>query len=150
MQIRLQDSEMFQGFERSVLVIATVIRMLIGLGLAIALVLKVYMMILTDLACAADGTSLGNAIRCTGILDMVSATIILIAGIGLAAAFFSPRRIDLPETLLMLLMGVVIAFLADLSIENATWQVALVLVALFSGLGGLLLLKRLPGKSGED
>lgn len=150
MQIRLQDSEIFQGFERSVLVIATVLRMIIGLGLAVALVLKVYMLVLTDLTCAEDGTSLGNTIRCTEILDMVSASIILIAALGLSAAFFSPRRINLPETLLMMLMGVVIAFVADLTIANATWQVAIVLVALFSGLGGLLLLKRLPGKSGED
>lgn len=141
MQLRAGDITLFDGFERSVLVIALVARMLVGLGLAIALFLQVYMMILTDHRCEPDGTSLGNLIRCADPMEMIAAAITLIAGIGLAATIFSPRRLHLIETLTMLLCAVVINFLAGLTIASASWQIALVIVSLFAALGSLMLVR---------
>ncbi|MEL6523439.1 MAG: hypothetical protein AAFQ66_20870, partial [Pseudomonadota bacterium] len=141
MQLRASDITLFNGIERSVLVIALVARMLVGLGLAIALFLQVYMMILTDHRCEAENPSLGNLIRCADPLEMIAAAITLIAGIGLAATIISPRRLELIETLTMLLCAVVIHFLSGLTIESATWQIALVILALFAALGSLLLVR---------
>jgi len=141
MQIRASDITLFNGIERSILVIALVARMLVGLGLAIALFLQVYMRILTDHLCTGDGTSLGNLIRCADPMQMIAAAITLMAGIGLAATIFSPRRLELLETLTMLLCAVAINFLADLSIENASWQVAMVILALFAALGSMMLVR---------
>ncbi|MEM9640826.1 MAG: hypothetical protein AAGA19_04945 [Pseudomonadota bacterium] len=141
MQLRAGDITLFDGFERSVLVIALVARMLVGLGLAIALFLQVYMLVLTDYRCAAEGTSLGNLIRCTDPMAMIAAAITLLAGIGLTATIISPRRLELIETLMMLLCAVVINFLAGLTIATASWQIALVIFSLFAALGSLLLVR---------
>lgn len=138
MQIRAKDIGVLDGLERSILVIAVVLRMLIGLGLAIALFLQVYMAILTDHRCVADVDTLGNTIRCADPLNLIAGAVFLVAGLGLAAAFFTPRRVDLPETLLMLMIGVAISFLSGLSVDSATWQTALVILSLFAAIGGLL------------
>lgn len=141
MQIRIRDTALFDGLERSAVVIATVLRMLVGLGLTVGLVLQVYMFVLTDLTCDAGSATLGNAIRCTSPLEMIAAAIFLVTGIGLASAFFSPRNLDLPQTVLMVLCGAVISFLAGLTAEGANWQTALVVLALFAAMGSLLVLR---------
>lgn len=147
MHIRSDGIAIFQGLERPVRVIALVARMLTGLGLAIALFLQTYMYILTDLRCDPEAASLGNVIRCTEPLDMVVAALFLVIGIGVAAALFLPQRLDLPETVLMVLCVVAIRFVASLDLASATWEIALTLVALFSAIAGLWLLRRLYPRS---
>lgn len=152
MQIRLNDSDMFDGLERSAVVIAVVLRMLLGLGLAVALVLKVYMIVLTDLTCDPAGASLGNAIRCVPVLDLVAGVIVLVTGLGLAAALISPGAVHLRETLVMALCGVAIGFVSGLSAENASWEFALVLIALFAPIAALIVLGKVldTRKTGSD
>ncbi|MEM1130099.1 MAG: hypothetical protein AAGH83_06190 [Pseudomonadota bacterium] len=141
MQIRVQDSALYGWFERPAALIALVARMLVGAGLAIALFLQVYMYLLTDWRCAADGTSLGNAIRCIPTLDMIAIALALVAGIGFAAALFARARGDLLDTVLMALTAAILKFLSDLDVLAAGWQTALMVLALFAALVGLCVLR---------
>ena len=143
MQLRTESISIFHGFERPALVIAVVARMLVGLGFAISLILRVYMMVLTDLRCDPAATSLGNLIRCTDPVEAIAAAIVLLAGIGLAAGFFSPRPIPLIETLTMLMAAVVVRFVGGITAETATWQLALVILALFAAFSSVYLLNGL-------
>ena len=141
MQLRSSDISIFDGFERPALVIAVVARMLLGLGLAITLFLWVYMMILTDLRCDPAATSLGNTIRCSNPVDMIAASIFILAGIGVAAAFFAARRIDFSETLSMLLVAVLIRFVGDVTVDSATWQLSLVIFSLFAAFASVAVIR---------
>ena len=138
MQLRADGIKLFAGLERPVLVLAFVARMLVGLGLTIALFLQVYMLLLTDHRCQPDATSLGNMIRCADPINLIASAIVLLAGIGLASAFFTTRRPVLIETIMMILCAVVLRVLADLDIQSASWEVAFVIVALFGSMIGLL------------
>ena len=149
MQLRADGIKLFSGLERPVLVLAFVARMLVGLGLAIALFLQVYMLLLTDHRCAPDVTSLGNLIRCTDPINLIASAIVLLAGIGLASAFFTTRRPALIETIMMVLCAVVLRFLADLELSSASWEVASVIVSLFGAMLGLLWVRHYLFGSGD-
>lgn len=150
MQLRADGIKLFTGLERPVLVLAFVARMLVGLGLAIALILQVYMLLLTDYRCEADTTSLGNIIRCADPINLIASAIILLAGIGLASALFTTRRLALIETIMMILCAVVLRFLADLDMASASWEVASVILSLFGSMLGLLWFRHFLGGSVED
>ena len=141
MQLRADGIKLFAGLERPVLVLAFVARMLVGLGLIIALFLQVYMLLLTDYRCETGSTSLGNMIRCADPINLIASAIVLLAGIGLASAFFTTRRPALIETTMMVLCAVVLRFLADLDMTSASWEVATVIASLFGAMIGLLWIK---------
>lgn len=135
-----------RAFARPAEVVATVARMLLGLGLAVALVLKVYMLVFTDHACVADSATLGNAIRCTPTLALVARALMLAAGIGAAAVLFSARPHDLAAPLLVAVVAVLLELLSGLASSAAPWQEAILLVALLAVLAGVFLaLRLLPG-----
>lgn len=150
MQLRADGIKLFSGLERPVLVLAFVARMLVGLGLAIALLLQVYMLLLTDYRCEADATSLGNMIRCADPINLIASAVVLLAGIGLASALFTTRRPALIETIMMVLCAVVLRFLADLELSSASWEVASVIVSLFGAMLGLLWIRHYLFRSIED
>lgn len=153
MQIRLNDSEMFNALNRSALLVAVVFRMLIGLGLALALVVKMYMLILTDFSCQTELMNLGNSILCTSVLDMIATSIFLVTGLGFAVGLISTHAVRLSETLLMGMCGVVIAFIAELSVESASWETAIVIFSLFVPISVLIILSRwtiIPTKSTDS
>lgn len=137
MQLDPKDVAILQAFERPALVIALVARILVGLGLAIAVFLQLYMTILTDLRCEEGVTQLGNQIRCSDPMEMISTTIILLAAIGLIAGIFSRRKLVLVETLIMLLVATMISFLGGLETVPANWETAMTIAALFVSLGSL-------------
>ena len=103
MQLRAGTITLFTGLERPVLVLAFVARMLVGLGVAVALFLQVYMLLLTDYRCEADVTTLGNMIRCVQPIDLIASSVILLAAIGFAVALFTTRKPELLETVMMVL-----------------------------------------------
>ncbi|MYA87308.1 MAG: hypothetical protein F4X97_02430 [Boseongicola sp. SB0662_bin_57] len=72
-------------------IIATAMSIVLGVALAIALVLKIYMLVLTDYVCEADGATLGNLIRCTATLDLVAAFFAVAAAINAATVLIVPR-----------------------------------------------------------
>ena len=134
MHLRIQDSELFDWMERPTAVIALVARMLVGLGLAIAIVSKVYMQLLTDLRCDPATVSLGNSIRCVPTFDFVAIAIGFVAAVGFTAALFSRARVNLFETVMMALVAAILKSLSALAVAVPDWQAALVMFVLFAAL----------------
>ncbi|MEX0370717.1 MAG: hypothetical protein AB3N09_08810 [Tateyamaria sp.] len=112
--------------------------MILGAGLAVTLVLKVYMLVLTDYQCAADVNSIGNSIRCTGTLTIMSYTLALAAGFELAYLLFEDSSERAVRPLLLGLSAAFLMILSGLSADTANWQLALTIatlsITLFAGL----------------
>lgn len=92
----MSDKHLPAGYERSVerpvALIERALSMILGAGLAVSLIVKVYMLVLTDHVCVMEGegiASLGNVIRCTGPLEMIAGFVAVAAGLATATAFFS-------------------------------------------------------------
>ncbi|MCB1340133.1 MAG: hypothetical protein KDK24_03510 [Pseudooceanicola sp.] len=130
-----------RALERPAQTLAMVAQMLVGLGLFVALVLKVYMLIFSDHVCEPDSQTLGNMIRCTPLLALIAHSLILVAGVRLAALMFSPPPVRLLGPLLPAVSGVVLLALSSLTLA-AEWQAALILGVLFAGLGALAAAQR--------
>ena len=80
--------KLVRGARRPARLIRTICQMILGAGLAVALILKVYMVVLTDHVCAADSISLGNTIRCTPTLVLLAYVLAISAGFDLAYRLF--------------------------------------------------------------
>ena len=119
-------------------IICSICQMVLGAGLAIALILKVYMLVLTDHQCAADAISLGNAIRCSGTLEIMSYTLALAAGFELAYLLFEDSFERAVRPLLLGLSAAFLFLLSGLNAGNANWELALTIATLSAALfGGL-------------
>ena len=129
------------GGERPALVIKTVALMLLGAGLALALILKAYMFVLTDHACTADADTLGNAIRCTPTLSLLSTFLALAAGLELSFLIFAARFDRIFGPLILAFCATVFLILSDLGSTGAGWQTALLIATLMAGLSALVLLR---------
>jgi len=57
-------ANLYRFLARPAYLIKVICQMLLGLGMAITLIAKVYMLVLTDYQCLADTVTLGNRIRC--------------------------------------------------------------------------------------
>lgn len=139
---RLRD-----GAERPARVVLVVCRMILGAGVAVAMILKVYMAVLTDHACVTDTVSLGNAIRCTPTLELMAYALALSAGLDLAYRLFA-GSIEQVVTPLMLGLGATfLLVIAGLGAETSKWQAALLILALSVALGGLFYLRERLARS---
>jgi len=147
MEIRNQHPAqiLITALERPAFTLMIVCQMLIGLGLAIALVLKVYMLVFTNQVCLADGTTLGNMIRCAQTLELLAQFLIMVAGFRFAALMFTMAPFKLLEPLLLALTGVFLLFLSDLSIAAATWYFSLIMLVLFGAMSSVFVALRLWG-----
>jgi hypothetical protein len=133
---------LIRAFERPAMTVMTVCQMLLGLGLAAALILKIYMLIFTDQVCTADGTTLGNIIRCAAALEMLGHVLIMVAGFRTAALMFTASAHQLAEALLLALIGVLLLLLSGLTLTTAVWYAALILVVLLGAIAGLFAMLR--------
>lgn len=132
----------FLAIERPALIIKTVLQMILGAGLVVALIVKVYMLVLTDLVCAGDAISLGNAIRCADTFQLVGYVFALAAGIEAASLFFRRAGADLVQTLLL---SVAAAFFITLSVQMdgvADWRLSLAIFTLAVVIAGLVFGRR--------
>ena len=117
-------------------IISSICQMIIGAGLAVALILKIYMFVLTDHQCAADSATLGNAIRCTPALEMAAYALALAAGFELARLLFESTMEKAMKPLLFGLSSTFLFLLAGMSEQTVDWQTALTIVALTLSLTG--------------
>ncbi len=117
-------------------IIRSICQMVIGAGLAIALILKVYMIVLTDHQCVADQATIGNAIRCMPSLELAAYALALAAGFELAYLLFEDTLERAMRPLLLGLSASFLLLLSGLSLETANWQIALMIVALTVSLTG--------------
>lgn len=123
---------------RPAYLIKVICQMLTGLGIAIALIVKVYMFVLTDYQCVADENTLGNRIRCGDTLAIMAYGLALSAGFEMAFRMF---REGIAGAIDPLIVGVCSAFLliiSSLSLDNASWQVAMLLASLTLSVAALL------------
>ena len=119
-------------------IISSLCQMILGAGLAITLILKVYMLVLTDHQCMADSISLGNSIRCAGTLEIMSYALALAAGFELAYLMFEDSDERAVRPLLLGLSAVFLFVISGLNADTANWQLALTILAMGSCLfGGL-------------
>jgi len=123
---------------RPAYLVKVICQMVLGLGLALAFIAKIYMFVLTDHQCLADTHTLGNSIRCTNTLAIMAYTLALSAGFELAYRMFSD---GIQGAIDPLIVGVSSAFLlivSSLPSENVNWQIAMLLTSLTLTVGALL------------
>ena len=122
-------------------IIRSVCQMVLGAGLAIALVLKVYMLVLTDYQCSADAATLGNMIRCHSTLEIMSHALALAAGFELAFLLFESSMECAVRPLLLGLSAAFLLVISGLDADASTWSIAATVAALSLSLfGGLAFL----------
>lgn len=131
-----------RALERPAQTLMTVCQMVLGLGLFVTLILKLYMLVFSDHVCEPGGATLGNMIRCAAPLALIAHTLILVAGFRFAALFFSQSPARLLDPLLLALVGVVLLVLAELNLAGAPWHVALILGVLFAAVSALFAAQR--------
>lgn len=122
--------------ERPARLILMICQMILGLGLLIALVLKVYMAVLTDHVCTTETGTLGNAIRCMPTLVLMANVLALAAGIELARALFQEGLARIIAPIALALAAALLALLAVFP-GAAGWREALLLLALVAAFGGI-------------
>ena len=132
------DNTFFLAIERPALIIKTVLQMILGAGLVVALIVKVYMLVLTDLVCTGDGGSLGEAIRCADTLEITGYVFALAAGIEGASLFFR-RAFDLIRTLTLAVAGAMFIALSVQMEGVADWRLSLAIFTLAVVIAGTVL-----------
>ncbi len=132
------DNAFFLAIERPALIIKTVLQMILGAGLVVALIVKVYMLVLTDLVCTGEGGSLGEAIRCADTLQITGYVFALAAGIEGASLFFR-RAFDLIRTLTLAVAGAMFIALSVQMNGVADWRLSLAIFTLAVVIAGALL-----------
>lgn len=136
------DERLIRAFRRPARLIAAILRLLLAAGFTIALILKVYMIILTDHTCEDGVATLGNTIRCTPILVLLGYALALTAALEFALRLLSdaPRRFLPPFT--QGVLAVLILYLARIETTGATWESALFLLAAGALLLGVMWAQR--------
>ncbi|WP_168879859.1 hypothetical protein [Rhizobium sp. P28RR-XV] len=125
------------ALEQPIVTLTITCQMLLGAGLAVTLVLKMYMIVFTDQVCVANGATLGNMIRCTPTLILMSQFLITLAGFRLAALMFTERPHLLLEPLLLALTGILLQQLTGMNVAGATWYFSLTVLVLFGAMSGI-------------
>lgn len=144
------DARLTAGFARPARIVAAVLRILLALGFAIAVVLKVYMVILTDHACEQGVATLGNTIRCTAVLTLLGQALALSAALEFALRLVlgAPLRFLAPFT--QALVAFLVLYLGRLDAGQPTWESALLLIAAAGSLFGAIWLRRLLGRDTDS
>ncbi|MEM7257221.1 MAG: hypothetical protein AAF404_07515 [Pseudomonadota bacterium] len=125
-------------FSRPSYLVKVICQMIIGIGIAIALIAKVYMIVLTDYQCMADTQTLGNKIRCGNTLAILASGLALSAGFELAYRLFSEGIQSAIDPLIISVCSAILLLISALGIENASWEVAIMLTSLTLTVAALL------------
>lgn len=125
--------------ERPALIVKSVLQMILGAGLVIALIIKVYMLVLTDLVCTGEGGSLGEAIRCADTFQIVGYVFALAAGFEGASLFFRRAGADLLQTLMLAVTATLFLALSVQMNGVADWRLSLAIFTLAVLIAGIVL-----------
>lgn len=134
-------ARLYRFAARPVYLVKVICQMLIGLGLAIALIVKIYMFVLTDHQCLADAITLGNKIRCTDSLAIMAYALALSAGFELAYRMFGEGIQGVIDPLIVGVSSAFLLIVSSLTLEKVDWQLALLLTSLTISIGALLYCK---------
>ncbi len=123
-------ARLYRFAERPSYLIKVICQMILGAGIAVALIAKVYMFVLTDHQCVADSLSLGNKIRCANTLAIMAYALALSAGFELAYRMFSDGLHSAIDPLIAGISAALLLLTASLTIDKASWQIAILLTSL--------------------
>lgn len=135
-------SRLQRGAQRPVRLVNMVCQMILGLGLAVALILKVYMAVLTDHSCVADAATLGNTIRCTPTLTLLGYVLALSAGFELACRMFGSDAERVTGPIVLGLAAATLSVLGDIQSGETAWKTTVLVVLLVICMAGLAWLRR--------
>lgn len=138
------------AIERPALIVKSVLQMILGAGLVIALIVKVYMLVLTDLVCGGDGASLGEAIRCADTFQIVGYVFALAAGFEGASLFFRRAGADMLQTLMLAVTATLFLALSVQMNGVADWRLSLAIFTLAVLIAGIVFGRARLGLSRED
>ncbi|WP_299969624.1 hypothetical protein [uncultured Roseobacter sp.] len=136
-QFSHSDSRFLQAFLRPAWVVMMVAQMVLGLGLAVTLIVKYYMLVVGTSVCTADANTLGNLIRCTPTLNIVAHFVLAVAAFRFAAFMFADRPQALLGPLMVALGGTLLKVLSDLTHGSASWAGAATIVTLMLGISAI-------------
>ena len=125
------------AIERPALIVKSVLQMILGAGLVVALIVKVYMLVLTDLVCTGEGASLGEAIRCTDTLQITGYVFALAAGIEGASLFFRRAGAGLLQTLMLAVAAALFIALSGQMNGDVNWRLSLAIFTLAVLIAGI-------------
>ncbi|MEP4195306.1 MAG: hypothetical protein ABJL99_06655 [Aliishimia sp.] len=131
------DPSFVAAFQRPAWVVVMVAQMLLGLCLAVTLIVKYYMLVLSPDVCTPDGATLGNMIRCTSTLEIVAHFVLAVAGFRFAGFMFQIRVQRILPPLMVAFGGVLLMFLSALTPSLASWAIAATLVVMMLGIGAI-------------
>jgi len=126
------------AIERPALIVKSVLQMILGAGLVIALIVKVYMLVLTDLVCSGEGGSLGEAIRCADTFQIVGYVFALAAGFEGASLFFRRVGADMLQTLMLAVTATLFLALSVQMNGVADWRLSLAIFTLAVLIAGIV------------
>lgn len=129
------------GATRPADVIRTVCQLILGAGLAIALILKVYLAVLTDHVCVAEEATIGNLIRCTSTLSLMAYVLALSAGFELAKLLFEQDDRRVLSPLVLGTAAAMFSVLSGMMSAEPGWRDALVITALVATIAAILWLR---------
>ena len=132
--------------ERPASLIALALNIVLGVALAIALILKVYMLVLTDLVCSEDVRSLGNLIRCTDFLELAASFLAASATVAVASALLIPRAEVWTRALGLAVMAAFVSLMNLFLLGDYNWRLTLAATALFTMILAMLYIGRLIAK----
>lgn len=126
----MTDDMLPEGYRRSVerpaIIIGMALRIVLAVALTIALIVKVYALVLTDYVCVTDEQTLGNLIRCTGVLEMIAGFVAIVAGLEAAIAFVVRSRRSLFTVLSLAVASALLALLSQVLEGADGWRLAIV------------------------
>lgn len=131
-------ADLFRFLHRPAYLVKVICQMIIGLGIAVTLIAKVYMLVLTDYQCMADTNSLGNRIRCGNTLAIMAYALALYAGFELAFRMFREGVQGAIDPLIIGVCSVFLLLISMLNLESASWQIAMLLTSLTVTIAALL------------
>ena len=138
-----------RGAERPARLVRMICQMILGAGLAVTMILKVYMAVLTDHSCVAEEATLGNSIRCVPTLMIMAYALAVSAGLDLAYRLFG-NSLEQTVTPVVLAFGAILLFtLGGISENGAGWREALVVLAMTASLSGMIWMRNWLKQQGE-
>lgn len=124
-----QSHSFFEAFVRPAWVVMMVAQLLLGLALAIALIMKYYMLVFGTAVCTGDDTSIANLIRCTPVMVMVAQFLLAMAAFRFAAFMFSDTPLAFLPPLILGLVGLFLLFMSGIRPADSSWALAAVMIA---------------------
>ena len=134
-----KQTSFFEAFAHPAWVVMMVAQMLLGLVLAVALVMKYYMLVFGAVSCTDDDSSIANLVRCTPELVMVAHFLLAVAAFRFATVMFSDQPMGFVSPMMIGLAGLFLLFLTGVSPEGSTWSLAAVTLVFFGVLAATLI-----------